>query len=106
MTARTILTKDQVAKITQNLDLSAAGAGHFVIIAVDGNVAVFVDRPFQQLVRRREVTGQRGQKLPFVFEGWAGMRPALPWGRCSIRTVDHSRAWRLRSSRLAKVRPG
>ncbi len=80
----TILAKDHVTEIAQRLDLSPAGAGHFVVIALDGDEAVFVDGTIQQLVGGREMPGQWRQELAFVFEGLSGNEAGL-----ALRSLFH-----------------
>ncbi len=80
----TILAKNHVMEVAQHLDLSPAGAGHFVVIALDGDEAVFVDGTIQQLVRGREMPGQWRQELAFVFEGLRGNEAGL-----ALRSLFH-----------------
>ena len=63
--------------ILQHFDRVAPGPGDPVVIAHKGDESVLIGRPFMNLVGRRQVRGQPGQKRPFMLEGLGRDQPPL-----------------------------
>jgi hypothetical protein len=71
------LIEFQPVRIFEHVHLLAAGAGHPVIVAVEGGVAILIGVPFMHQVRSGKMRRQLHQVMALVVERLGRNQPAL-----------------------------